>query len=81
MTKALKWLYARGEGDIFLLECNVGGIDKNGRFQMPEDDMNVIRVKLENEGRVFGFRIYNEAGSWFRLNGGVEVRFEAKEDG
>lgn len=81
VTKALKWLYARGEGDIVLLECNVGGFVKSGRYQMPEDDMSVIRVKLENEGRVFGFRIYNEAGSWFRLNGGVEVRFEAKEDG
>ena len=43
--------------------------------------MNVIRIPLQNEGRVFGFRIYNEAGSWFRLMGGVEVRFETKEDG
>ncbi len=81
VTKTLKRLYARGEGGVIMIEWNIGGFVKSERYQMPENDMNVIRIPLQNEGRVFGFRIYNEAGSWFRVMGGVEVRFETKEDG
>lgn len=80
IVKELKTFYARGEGGVFLVEWNVGGYIKSDRYQMPESDMTIMRIPMQNEGRVFGFKIYNEAGSWFRVQGGVEVRFSFKED-
>ncbi|MBQ5587134.1 MAG: hypothetical protein IIU73_00800 [Selenomonadales bacterium] len=81
VTKALKTFYARGIGGVILIEWNVGGFVKSERYQMPENDMNIMRIPMQNEGRVFSFKLSNEAGSWFAVQGGVEVRFEMKEDG
>lgn len=80
VVKELKTFYARGEGGVIIIQWNIGGYVKSERYQMPESDMNMIRVPMQNEGRVFGFKISNESGSWFRVQGGVEVRFNVKED-
>ena len=81
ITKALKWLYLRGEGGAVVVTSRAGKFAQTKVYQMPQDTGDVLRLKLENEGRVFSLRITNQAGSWFRLLGGVDIRFEMKEDG
>lgn len=81
ITKAMKTMYLRGTGGIVLVDTDVGGYIRTDRYQMPESDSSIIRIPLRNEGRVVQFKFYNENGSHFRIMGGIEVRFEAKEDG
>ncbi len=81
ITKALKTLYLRGEGGIVQIRYRIGRFEETKTYQMPEDTGEPIRIPLRNEGRAFGMKIFNEAGSWFRIMGGVDLRFEMKDDG
>lgn len=81
VTKALKTLYLRGEGGVVQIRYRIGKFEDTKAYQMPEDTGEPIRIPLVNEGRAFGLKIFNEAGSWFKIMGGVDLRFETKEDG
>ena len=81
ITKIPIELYARGEGGFFQIEFKIGGMKQYRLNPMPGDIGEVIRIKLNKDhGRAFGMKIYNQEGSWFRMLGGVELRYETQED-
>ena len=81
VTKVPLELYARGEGGFFQIELRSGSQTQYWLNPMPSNTGDVIRQKLySDEGRAFGMKIYNQKGSWFRMLGGVELKYEAKED-
>lgn len=79
-SKKLTSMFYRGEGGTMRIDSKVGKFVTHKAYQMPADTGDIVKIKLENEGRAFGFKLYNEYGSWFRILGGIEVRFENKED-
>ena len=79
-SKVLKFLYFRGEGGIVRIRRRVGIFEDVEAYQMPANTGEPKAVQLLNEGKAFSLRIFNEAGSWFRILGGVEMQFEVKGD-
>ena len=81
MTKIPTELYARGEGGFFQIDLKSGPFSQYYLLPMPSDVGDVIRQKMKKDhGRAFGMKIYNQKGSWFRMLGGVELRYEMQED-
>lgn len=80
ISKKLTSMFYRGEGGVMRIDSKVGKFVTHKAYQMPADTGDIVKIKLENEGRAFGFKLYNEYGSWFRILGGIEVRYENKED-
>lgn len=79
-VKQLKALYCRGEGTKIVIEVQAGVHKSRTPFLMPASPYEVKRVDLKNETRTLSITIRNEAGSFFRLTGGVEILFNIKED-
>lgn len=81
VTKVLTTLYLRGEGEAVRIRYRIGPFSHDDVYHMQPDTGEVLIVPLQNEGRVFGLEISNEAGSHFRILGGVDLRFMMKENG
>ena len=81
VTKHVKWLYLRGTGDKVLIDIKAGPYVQHETYAMPEEVGNIIRIPLRYQGRAIGLRIQNVAGGWFEVEGGLTLRYEAKEDG
>lgn len=84
VIKAVDGLYLRGEriegrSGIVKLRYKIGEFWIDEAYEMPEDNGEVLRIPLRNEGRVFKLKISNERGSWFRIMGGISVHFERKQ--
>ena len=75
--KCLRELYLRGETDdkesALLIEASVGGHAATYRALLPNNPSEVLEIPLQNEGRTFSLKFYNEAGGHFSLRGGVEL--------
>ena len=80
--KNLQELYLRGagmgggEGAVLLLDARIGRNLHVYRCLMPENETEVLEIPLKNEGRTFRLQFSNEAGSRFRILGGVQLLFE-----
>lgn len=75
-------LYFRGEGGFVKLDIKRGQMIDHKTYPMPATVGEIIKVPIaKDECRVFSIKIYNQAGSWFRIYGGMEMRFETREDG
>ena len=79
-VKAMRELYLRGEGgkagDALIVDVTVGRNTAAHRLLLPSVITDVLEVPLKNEGRTFSLRFYNEAGSYFSLDCGIELGFE-----
>lgn len=80
ISKALKTLYIRGEGDIIIVETSIGKSVIQHRYLMPEDETDVLAIPLQNQAKVLRVKLMNEAGSYFKLMGGIEMQYEVKGD-
>jgi len=47
---------------------------------LPSNDEEVKEVALHNEGRTFHYVFENEAGSWWKILGGVEILYNGKSN-
>lgn len=81
VTKHVKWLYLRGKGDKALIDIKAGPYVQHETYAMPAKQGDIIRIPLRYEGRAIGLRLQNVAGGWFDVEGGLTLRYEAKEDG
>lgn len=81
VTKHVKWLYIRGTGDKVLIDIKAGPYIQHETYAMPAKQGDIIRVPLRYEGRAIGLKLQNVAGGWFEVEGGLTLRYEAKEDG
>ncbi len=81
VVKQVKWLYLRGNGDEVRIDIKAGPYVQHERYAMPADPGNIVRIPLRYEGRAIGLKIYNVAGGWFEVEGGLTLRYESKEDG
>lgn len=81
VTKHVKWLYLRGKGDKALIDIKAGPYVQHETYAMPAKQGDIIRIPLRYEGRAIGLRLQNVAGGWFEVEGGLTLRYEAKEDG
>lgn len=81
ITKAVKTLYFRGEGNIVKVDIKVGKLIQHEAYMIPDDSAEIVRIPLYNEGRTFSIKLYNEEGGWFSIHGGLDMRYELKEDG
>lgn len=81
VTKHVKWLYIRGTGDKVLIDIKAGPYIQHETYAMPAKQGDIIRVPLRYEGRAIGLKLQNVAGGWFQVEGGLTLRYEAKEDG
>lgn len=84
VIKAVDGMYLRGErtdgrSGIVKLRYKIGEFEIEEAYEMPEDNGEVLRIPLRNEGRVFTLKISNERGSWFKIMGGVSVHYERKQ--
>ena len=78
-VKAMRSLALRGRSEkdaALLVDVSIGGSTATHRLLLPEEEWDVLEVPLENEGRTFRLRFYNEAGGHFALTGGLELAFE-----
>ena len=80
--KAMRALYLRGQSDdadsATLIDVTIGGCVTTYRTLLPKSENDVLEVPLQNEGRTFCMRIYNEAGGSFTLKSGMEAEFDAR---
>ena len=74
--KHLTNILLRGEGNIIIIEYRVGKSDLKKRHLMPERTEDVLNIGLKNDGCAFSLTIRNEAGSYFKLMGGIELIYE-----
>ena len=75
IEKQIKEVYLRGEGGVMNLYTHSGG--SYNMFSPRISDYEVIEVFPNiDSARTFFFRIENEAGSRFTLEGGMEVEIE-----
>lgn len=81
VTKHVKWLYLRGTGDKVLVDIKAGPYVQHETYAMPAKQGDIIRIPLRYEGRAIGLKLQNIAGGWFEVEGGLTLRYEAKEDG
>ena len=81
VTKHVKWLYLRGSGGKALIDIKAGPYIQHETYAMPAKQGDIIRIPLRYEGRAIGLCIRNVAGGWFEVEGGLTLRYEAKEDG
>lgn len=80
IKKQFRTLYLRGEGEIAIITLKVGTAEQEIRQQLSEDETEILTVSLKNQAKTFYMGIKNEAGSYFRLTGGIEIVYEASED-
>lgn len=76
VIKSLRMLYLRGisENDAELsVETEAGGVSDEYRALLPEDEAEVLEIKLGNEGRTFRMTFRNVDGGRFRLTAGAEL--------
>lgn len=81
VTKHVKWLYLRGTGEKVLIDIKAGPYVQHETYAMPAKAGDIIRIPLRYEGRAIGLQLRNVAGGWFQVEGGLTLRYEAKEDG
>ena len=78
--KGMRALYLRGQADekqsALLVDVKTGSMTHTHRLLLPENGSEVLEVPLQNEGRTFSLRLYNEAGGHFALTSGAEIEFE-----
>lgn len=81
-VKGMRALYLRGKADekdsATLVDVEIGGCATAYRVLLPREESDVLEVELQNEGRTFALRFYNEAGGGFALTSGVELEFETR---
>ncbi len=81
-VKGMRALYLRGRSDrresATLVDVKTSALVQTHRLLLPENASEVLEVPLQNEGRTFSLRIYNEAGGSFALASGAEIEFEQK---
>lgn len=81
VVKAPFYIYARGEGGVIKVDVATGDKTQHKTYQVPVTKGEVLKIPLfRDECRTFGMKIYNEAGGWFRLLGGLELRYDTRED-
>ena len=80
--KGLRELFLQGvgysENAVLLLNYRIDASRHYERFLMPRDEAEVMEIPLKNEGRNFAFCFLNEAGSRWRILGGVELLTEQR---
>ena len=81
VEKQVRWIYLRGEGTFIIIKVRVGISEQSKRHIIPKDEEAVLEISLLNSGRTIQLRIENEAGSYFRLTGGVEIIFDGGGQG
>ena len=81
ITKELSTIHMRGEGGRVRIRYRIGQFAHEETYYMKNNTGEVLVVPLKNEGRVFGMEFHNEAGSWFKILGGVDLRYRTREDG
>jgi hypothetical protein len=82
VIKKPKILALRAEeikGEVILIHSFVDRFTEYQRHQIPKEPTSVLEIPLMNEGRTFSFRILNEAGSRWRISGGIQLLYESKE--
>ena len=81
--KGLRELMMRTEAgentDALVVTARSGRNETNYRVMLPDNPYDVLEVPLLNEGRTLSFRFENEAGGSWRIRGGVEILFEARD--
>lgn len=81
VVKVPFYIYARGEGGVIKIDVATGDKTQHKTYQVPVTKGEVLKIPLfRDECRTFGMKIYNEAGGWFRLLGGLELRYDTRED-
>lgn len=82
LIKGLRELYLQGKGEsensVLLINYRIDSTCHYERFLMPRHEAEVMEIPLKNEGRTFAFCFLNEAGSRWRILGGVELMFEQR---
>lgn len=82
VVKAPYYIYLRGEGEIVKIDLAIGKQKQHRTYQIPIETGDVLKIPLtKDEGRVFGMKIYNQFGGWFKVMGGMELVYETREDG
>ena len=76
VDKHLRKLLLRGEGDAIIIDYQVGIFTDSKRYRIPRTEDEICEISLQNRGRTVQFKIRNEAGSYFRLTGGVEIEYD-----
>lgn len=76
VDKHLRKLLLRGEGDTIIIDYQVGIFTDSKRYMIPRTEDEICEISLQNRGRTVQFKIRNEAGSYFRLTGGVEIEYD-----
>lgn len=76
VDKHLRKLLLRGEGDAIIIDYQVGIFTDSKRYMIPRTEDEICEISLQNRGRTVQFKIRNEAGSYFRLTGGVEIEYD-----
>ncbi len=72
--------YAGQGGAPLLLTSRFGAKSQVFRTLVKEDETEILEIRPDSDwARIFQFRIENEAGSRFSLQGGMEVYFQIKE--
>jgi len=67
-----------GEGAILCVQARAGKNLHTYRMLMPDDSVDVLEVPLFNEGRAFALKVYNEAGSRFSVQGGMQLLYDVR---
>lgn len=78
--KKLRKIIFRGEGGTILFDASLDGKNRRLETRMPETETEIRELTVGKEGRAFSIRISNQAGSYFRLTGGIELEFDAWEE-
>lgn len=87
VEKKIDEVYLRGtcgegqrEGAAMLLVSRFGGREHVFRALIKDDPEEMLEIRPDSDwARTFQFRIENEAGSRFKLDGGLEAYIQAKE--
>lgn len=76
-VKALKELYLRSDsGAPMLMDIHIGQNVDTYTLRLPQSADEVLEAPLKNEGRTFSIKLYNEAGAFFSIQGGIELLHE-----
>ena len=82
ITKIPFILYFRGEGGFMVMDVIRGDMKEQVVRPMPKNVGEIIRADIHKDRcRAFQLTIKNQAGSWFRIYGGLEIGYEMEDDG
>jgi hypothetical protein len=82
VTKTPFILYFRGEGGFMVMDVIRGNMKEQVVRPMSASVGDIIRADIHKDKcRAFQLKIQNQAGSWFRIYGGLEMGYEMEDDG